>query len=64
MSWHKVPNKVDSYQLGEEPVVIHIIKTGFKDKYIVVCEDAYELCIAESKTMTKQQIQDKYKIYL
>jgi hypothetical protein len=53
-----------TFQLGTEPEVIHIIKTGFEDKYIVTWEDAYELMIGNTQILTKGEIKHKYDIEL
>jgi hypothetical protein len=62
--WHEVKNDVRTFKLGEEPELIHIIKTGFKNKYMVVSEDAYELHLGEVRFYTKEAIWEKLHIRL
>ena len=63
--WEEVPCvNVRRYRMGDFEEIIYVIKTGFKNKYIVVSEDAYEYNIGTSKLMTKQKIERIYKIEL
>tara|TARA_A100001037_G_scaffold303765_1_gene338642 strand:- start:8808 stop:9035 length:228 start_codon:yes stop_codon:yes gene_type:complete len=63
--WKEVPcSNVRRYQLGENPELIYVIKTGFDNKYIVVSEDAYEYNVGNSKLMTKQKVERIYNITL
>jgi hypothetical protein len=50
--------------IENEPELIHVIKTGFKDKYMVVYEDAYELDLGEVEFGTKKEIESKFNIIL
>ncbi len=62
-SWKETScSNVKRYQLGDEPEIIYVIKTGFKNKYIVVQEDPYEYNVGTSKLMTKQKIERLYNI--
>jgi hypothetical protein len=55
--WKEIKaHSMRTFQLGDEPEVIHIIKTGFEDKYIVTWEDAYELMIGNTQILTKEEI--------
>jgi len=56
--------QIRTFQLGDEPELIHIIKTGFEDKYIVSWEDAYELMLGSTDVMTKEEIKHRYDIEL
>ena len=51
-----------SFEQDGEPVLVHIIKTGFKDVYMVVWEDAYELMLGHCQLMNKKEIKDKLDI--
>jgi len=65
--YHEITNPerpMRTYQLEDEPELIHIIKTGFKDKYIVVYEDAYELELGKTNIFTKAQLEKVFKITL
>lgn len=64
LKWIQVSNNVKTFKLGEEPELIHIIKTGFKDKYMVVDEDAYEQYLGRVTFGTKKEIEERYKIKL
>jgi len=66
-NWYEITNPdrpMRTYQLEDDPELIHIIQTGFKDKYIVVYEDAYELTLGETKIRTKAEIEKEFKITL
>jgi hypothetical protein len=52
------------FQWGTEPELIHIIKTGFEDRYMVIWEDAYELHLGNVDFLSKQEIEEKFKIKL
>jgi hypothetical protein len=39
LKWEEYQSTIKSFRLGEEPEVIHVIKTGFADKYMVVHEE-------------------------
>jgi hypothetical protein len=63
-NWKEIPSTTQCFQLGEEPELIHVIKTGFKDMYMAVHEDAYEYSIGNVEFGTKEQIEVKYNIKL
>lgn len=52
------------FQWGTEPELIHIIKTGFEDRYMVIWEDAYELHLGNVDFLSKKQLEEKFKITL
>lgn len=56
--------QVRTFQWGEEPEVIHTIKTGFEDTYIVVWEDAFEVSLGKTEILSKKQIREKFNIEL
>jgi len=43
---------------------IHIIKTGFKDMYMVVWEDVYETVLGKVEFFNKKQIKKQFKLDL
>jgi len=53
-----------AFQWGEEPEMIHIIQTGFRDRYLVVWEDAYEMVLGKTDVLTKEEIKNKFNIDL
>lgn len=57
-------NKFHTFQLEGEPELIHIIKTGFENKYIIVHEDASEQNIGSTEIKTREEIQEDYGISL
>ena len=64
-NWHQIDhNKIKTFQLGDDPILIHVIKTGFIDKYMVVYEDAYEQCMGDVIFGTKSEIENKFEIKL
>lgn len=56
----EVNSQIRSFQFGDEPELIHIIKSGFPDKYLVIHEDPFML--GEAEILTKEKIKLKYKI--
>jgi len=64
MSWKKFNAIVKSFKLEDEPEVIHVIKTGFKDKYMVASDNAYQIDTHKVEFGTKKEIEDKFKIKL
>lgn len=57
------PRELRTFQL-EEDQLIHIIKTGFEDEYIVVYEDAYNFHMENSYIGSKKEIEFKFNINL
>lgn len=53
--WTEVGYRTRSFRLGSEPEVIHIIKTGYSDTFMVVYESGYEM-IGDLKIMSSRQI--------
>lgn len=64
MSWYKIENRTESFLLEKEPYIIHVIKTGFVDKYMIVYEDPFELYLGEVSFNTKEEVEKKYNIKL
>jgi len=59
---HISDNRCLTFQLGEEPEVIHVIKTGFRDRYMVVHEDAYELSLGHVEFCTEKELNEEFKV--
>lgn len=64
LKWREINNTTKTFQLDEEPEVIHVIKTGFEDKYMIVHEDAYEIQLGRVEFGTKAEIEERFKIKL
>jgi len=64
LKWIESGNVTKTFRLQNEPELIHVIKTGFKDRYIVVYEDAYELNIGKVDYGTKAEIEGIFEITL
>ncbi len=62
MDWKEIKSTAQCFQLGNEPELIHVIKTGFKDMYMVLHEDAYEFSLGKVEMGTKQEVEIRYKI--
>ena len=61
--WEEIPcDNVRKYRYGTFPELIYVIKTGFKNEYLVVNEDAYHLHLGKTSLMTKQKVEKKYNI--
>ena len=63
-NWLPSKNRTESFYLQEEPEMMHVIKTGFKDRYMVVYEDAYDQHTGQVITGTKAEIEEMYSITL
>jgi hypothetical protein len=64
-TWKEIkPFPMKTFQLGDEPEVIHIIKTGFPNLYILTWEDAYEMMLGKIELLSKEEIETKFKITL
>jgi hypothetical protein len=64
LKWIESGNVTKTFRLQDEPELIHVIKTGFKDKYMVVYEDAYELNIGKVTYGTKTEIESRFGVTL
>ena len=64
LKWVESGNVTKTFRLEDEPELIHVIKTGFKDKYMVVYEDAYGLNIGKVTYGTKAEIEGRFGITL
>jgi hypothetical protein len=60
--WRPVDMKKWSFVLGDEPEAIHVIKTGFTNKYMVVHEDAYEISLGRVDFHTKEEVESIYGV--
>lgn len=60
---HKSAVPVVILSLGYDgDAVVRILKTGWKDKYSVIHEDAYDSQDCGHEFMTTEQIKEKYQI--
>lgn len=64
LKWIESGIVTKTFRLQDEPELIHVTKTGFKDKYMVVYEDAYELNIGKVTYGTKTEIESRFGITL
>ena len=62
--WKQIKSNTKTFQLGEEPELIHIIKTGHEDQYIVVFEDAYEFTNGKTEQLNSEGINKIFGINL
>ncbi len=58
----KTLSHVQSFISDEGDWVVHIIKTGFNNKYVSVHEDACEMELGSTRIGTKEEMEDWYKI--
>ena len=58
----KKPVLMTTYQLGEEPEVVHVIKTGFEDMYLMAWEDAYQHTLGKTEFLSSSELKEKYQI--
>jgi hypothetical protein len=62
--WNEIKSTARCFQLADEPELIHIIKTGFHDMYMIVHEDAYQFSLGKIEIGTAKEIEIRYKILL
>lgn len=55
--WKKIECDIQSFISKNEEEAVHIIKTGFVDKYIAVFEDAHQLVLGETYIGTKAEVE-------
>lgn len=55
-NWHEYQSKVQSFHYDNEPELIHIIKTGSPNTYILVYEDGYQLDTGKTEILTKNRL--------
>lgn len=55
---------IETYQLDNGPIVYHFIKSGFKNQYFVLYEDAYFEEKSLIGVLTKEEIEEKYNVKL
>lgn len=61
-NWKEIKSTAQCFELEGEPELIHVIKTGFRDMYMVVHEDAYEYSLGKVEIGTKNDVEIRYKI--
>ena len=65
MAWtEKECKNVQRFQHGDAPEIIYVIKTGFRNTYMVVNEDGFHYNLGVTKLMTKQKLERTYNIKL
>jgi hypothetical protein len=64
MKWKEIESKTWCFQLSDEPELIHVIKTGFENMYMIVHEDAYQLNLGKVEMGTREEIEQTYQITL
>jgi len=60
--WNLIKSNISTFQFGQEPELIHIIKTGHKNQYIIVYEDAYEYMNGKCELLSSEGIKKKFDI--
>ena len=60
-NWIEIGSRTRSFRLGSEPILIHIIKTGYSNTFMVIDEDGYEQ-MGDLKIMNSEQILEIYEI--
>ena len=63
-TWTEINRQVKSFQFENEPEVIHVIKTGFEDDYMVIKEYGLDLNSEIIGTGNKNKIEEKFNIKL
>lgn len=58
------PSSMRTFQLGDLPELIHVIKTGFENEYIVTYEDAYNFHTGNTFIGSKEEVEFKFDIKL
>ena len=62
--WKQIENKdrIKTFQFKDEPELIHIIKTGYEDLFIIVHEDGYELNTGLTELLSAKSLKEKFGI--
>lgn len=63
-SWYEYNSKVQSFHYNNEPELIHIIKSGSPNTYILVYDDAYQLNTGTTEILSKEMIEERFNITL
>ncbi len=63
-NWYEIQSKVQSFHYKDDPELIHIIKTGSPNSYILVYEDGYQLDTGKTEILTKETIEKRFNITL
>lgn len=63
-NWYEYESKVQSFHFDNEPELIHIIKSGTPNSYILVYEDGYQLQTGNTEILTKEMIEERFNILL
>ena len=63
-NWYEYDSKVQSFHYDNEPELIHVIKSGTPNTYILVYEDGYQLETGKTQILTKEQIEERFNILL
>lgn len=62
MNLKEIKSQCRTFQFGDDPELIHVIKTGFKNRYMIVHEDAYEFLLGKVEFKTREEIKKIYDI--
>lgn len=58
-----IPTKTWHFKILGEPEILHVIKSGYSNAYIVLWEDGYDLAgDCKFELMSKEKIESFYKI--
>ena len=64
LQWKQIKNDIRTFQLGNEPELIHIIRVR-ENHYLVISEDGYDLNTGKVDTyFDKEKLEKKYNIKL
>ena len=64
MKWTEIDSTCRTFWLEGDAELIHVIKTGFTNEYMVVYEDAYEQNYGQVEIGSKETIEEKFNIKL
>lgn len=60
-NWKEIGSRTRSFRLESEPELLHIIKTGYSDTFMVVDESGYDM-MGDLKIMSSGQILETFGI--
>jgi len=58
----EIETTCQTFKFDDSPELLHITKTGFKDKYMIVYEDAYEQMLGKVEFGSHSEVEKWFNI--